>query len=127
VLHGAVDVVVAAYDPPVLPVPPPWDHIRLTPALIRWRVLSGGASTRPGWHVAFDARYALPATPFVEVYVKGTRQNRDHLPGWYRFYLAHHWYTSTLRDGRYVVEVSAVDIRGNEAVDRLPFVVANDT
>jgi hypothetical protein len=126
VLHGDVDVVVGAYDPPVLPVSPPWDDIRLTPALVRWRVLPAGAAAS-GWHIAFDMRYALPATPFAEVYAEGTRQNRDRGPGWYRFHLARHWCTSTLRDGHYVIEVSAVDIRGNETVARLPFVVANDT
>jgi hypothetical protein len=125
VLHGAVDVVVGAYDPPVLPVPAPWDDIRITPALVRWRVVSAGASTAPPWHVAFDTRYALPATPFFDVYAAGTRQNRDHGPGWYRFYLARHWATWTLPDGRYVVEVSVVDIRSNEAIERVPFVIAN--
>jgi hypothetical protein len=124
VLHDVVDVVVGAFDPPTIPVPAPWNDIRLTPALVRWRLLGSGEPNTE-WHTAFDARYALPPTPFDDVYAPGTRQNRDHGPGWYRFYLLRHWNTASLRDGPHVVEVSAVDIRGNEAVEITRFVVAN--
>lgn len=123
VLHGVVDVVVAAYDPPTLPVPPPWDDIRVTPALVRWRMHTGGAHT--SWRVAFDARSRLPAASFLDAYAAGTRQNLACGPGWYRFWLARGWSTWSLADGPHVIEVSAVDVRGNETIAHQTFVVGN--
>jgi hypothetical protein len=123
VLHGAVDVVASAYDLSALPVPAPWNDIRLTPAVVRWRVLRADTATREGWLVAFDTRYALPTASFSSVYATGTRQNRTYRPGWYRFYLAHGWDTDVLADGSYQLEVSALDIRGNEATATVSFVV----
>lgn len=124
-LYGPVDVVVGAYDPPTRPVPPPWDDIRLTPALVRWRIVSPTGDPETAWQVVFDVRHWLPQTPFFDVYAAGTWQNRDHGPGWYRFYLAHGWSASHLGRGIHAVEVSAADIRDNRATERLAFVVVD--
>lgn len=121
-LDGAVDVVVGAYDPPSTPVPRPWDDIRLTPALVRWRVVSLIGLPETAWQVAFDVRRWLPHTPFSDVYAAGTRQNRDHGPGWYRFYLVRAWTASHLSHGMHAIEVSAMDVRHNETTQRMAFV-----
>jgi hypothetical protein len=124
-VHGDVDVIVEAWDRPPLPVPPPWDDLAVTPALLRWRVLAGRKVVRP-WHAPVDFRRTmLPASLFPVVYARGTRQNRPNRRGRYRFYAAHGWTTSRLRDGLYRLEAAAADAQGNRAVASLPFTVRN--
>jgi hypothetical protein len=78
------------------------------------------------WHSPVDFRRTLlPPSLFHVVYAQGTRQNRPNRRGRYRFYMAHGWTTSTLRNGLYRLEVSAADAHGNRAVGGLPFTVAN--
>jgi hypothetical protein len=124
-VSGAVDVIVEAWDrPPIVP-PPPWDDVAVTPALLRWRVLHGREVVRP-WHAPVDFRRTLlPRSLFRVVYAPGTRQNRRDQRGRYRFYVAHGWSTTRLRNGLYRLEVSAADAHGNRAVGGLPFTVAN--
>ena len=124
-VHGDVDVIVEAWDRPPLPVPPPWDDLAVTPALLRWRVLKGRAVVRP-WHAPVDFRKTmLPASLFPVVYARGTRQNKPNRVGRYRFYVAHGWTTSPLPDGLYRIEVAAADVRGNRAVAALPLTLKN--
>ncbi|HEY3182577.1 MAG TPA: M23 family metallopeptidase [Gaiellaceae bacterium] len=124
-VSGAVDVVVEAYDRPPLPIPdPPWAGAILTPALVRWRVLSGGRVVRP-WHTPVDFRTLVPKERFAAVYASGTRQNRPGKPGRYRFFVAHTWTTRLLPDGAYRLEAEAVDERGNLARAGLAFTLAN--
>ena len=124
-VHGDVDVIVEAFDKPPLPVPPPWHDLAVTPALLRWRVLRGRKVVRP-WHAPVDFRRTmLPASLFRVVYARGTRQNKPNQIGRYRFYVAHGWTTSRLRDGLHRLEVSAADVQGNRAVASLPFTVRN--
>jgi hypothetical protein len=124
-VSGDVDVIVEAWDRPPLVPPPPWDDIAVTPAVLRWRVLRGREVVRP-WHVPVDFRRTLlPRSLFHVVYAQGTRQNRPNRRGRYRFYMAHGWTTSLLRNGLYRLEVSAADAHGNRAVGGLPFTVAN--
>ena len=125
VLSGNVDVIVEAFDAPALAVPAPWSAVRLTPALVRWRVIGRWNAKRGRWHIAYDVRGALSASSFSTVFVDGTRQNRTYRTGRYRFYLHRHWDTATLDDGSYSLEVSVVDIRGNGASEQIPFVVRN--
>lgn len=125
VLHRPVDVVVEAYDPPTLPVPPPWDDIRLTPALVRWRVVSLMGTAETPWGVAFDARRLLPRTRFFDVYAPETQQNRDDGPGRYLFYLSRGWCASHLGTGMHAIELSAMDVRRNESTKRMTFVVGD--
>lgn len=124
-VRGAVDVVVEAYDLPPVRVPPPWNDLPVTPAVLRWRVLRGGKVVRP-WRTPVDfRRKLLPAGLFHDVYAPGTRQNRPGKPGRYRFFVARGWSTRLLRNGLYRLEVSAADAQGNRAVAFLPFTIAN--
>jgi hypothetical protein len=124
-VSGAVDVIVDAWDKPPVPVPPPWDGVVVTPALVRWRVRRGREVVRP-WHGPVDFRHTLlPPSLFAAVYASGTRQNRPNKPGKYNFYVAHGWSTRLLRNGLYKLDVSVADAQGNRAMSTLPFTVAN--
>lgn len=124
-VSGDVDIVVDAYDLPPLRVPPPWNDLPVTPAVLRWRVLRAGKVVRK-WHTPVDFRKAmLPADLFSAIYAPGTRQNKPGKPGRYRFFVARGWTTSRLRDGLYRLEVSAADAHGNRAVAALPFTLEN--
>jgi hypothetical protein len=124
-VDGTVDVVVEAYDRPALPVPAPWDRVRLTPALVRWRVRWPGPTSSAPWRVASDVRVALPSAPYDAVFAVGTRQNRTYRVGRYRLYLARGWSTGALANGSYLLDVAVSDIRGHTAGTEVPFVVAN--
>jgi hypothetical protein len=127
-VSGAVDLTTDAFDTPPLAPPPPWRNTRLTPALVRWRILAGPKGSKPvvGWRTAFDFRFALlPNTLFTSVYAPDTRQNRASKPGRYSFYLAQKWSTSRLRNGTYRLQVGAWDSQGNSAFALLPFTVAH--
>ena len=79
------------------------------------------------WHTPIDfSRELLPQEAFGRIYAPGTRQNRAGKPGLYRFYLAHRWSTTLLDDGRYHLEVEAIDLRGNKGRLHLPFTIANN-
>ena len=58
-------------------------------------------------------------------YTSWTRQNKKIWDARYGFYLAHGFDTRTLRDGTYLVQVKATDIRGNSGTRSVPFTVAN--
>jgi hypothetical protein len=125
-VHGAVDVIAEALDVPPVPVPPPWNDLPVTPALLRWRVVQGSRVARP-WHTPVDfTKTLLPKERFTAIYAPGTRQNHAGKPGRFRFYLAHTWSTSTLPDGEYRLEVAALDLHGNSALARLPFAIGNE-
>jgi hypothetical protein len=112
-LSGNLDVVVEAYDLPAITVPAPWEHVRLTPALVRWRLAGLGAPAASSWQVAYEVRGALPTTAYAKVFADGTRENRTYRVGRYRFLLMRHPDTARLKDGIYKVDVSISDIRGN--------------
>jgi hypothetical protein len=57
-VSGGVDVIAEAHDTPPIPVPPPWNDLPVTPAMIRWRVLHGASVVRP-WHTPVDFRSSL--------------------------------------------------------------------
>jgi hypothetical protein len=125
-VHGAVDVIAEAFDTPPIPVPPPWDHLPVTPAVLRWRVLRAGEVVR-AWHTPVDFRSTLlPQSAFARVYAPGTRQNHAGTPGLYRFYLAHTWSTATIPDGAYELQAEASDLAGNTGTHTLGFTVANN-
>ena len=122
---GVVDVVTDAYDTPPIAPPPPWSDARLSPALIRWRMLAGPEALER-WRTAVDFRWSLlPQADFTLVYAPGTRQNRANRPGRYSYYLLHDWDTTALPNGAYRLQVEAADTRGNVGSYVLPFVVAN--
>jgi hypothetical protein len=70
---GTVALVADVYDTVPLPVRPPWSRLPVTPATLRWRVLS-----ERGVAVLGSA-----------VYARGTHQNRADCPGRYCVILAH--------------------------------------
>jgi len=103
------EATVAAYDPPPIAPPFPWNDSRWTPESIRWR-LNGG-----DWHTAFDfTRYYEPSA-FGSVYAPGTDQNRPQHPGHYVFWL---FRGLQLPPGTYELEVQAQDSAGNTALFR---------
>ncbi len=120
-VSGVVNLITEAYDTPPLPPPPPWSHSRVTPALIRWRLIG---VTR--WKTAVDFRnYLLPEWLYPTVYAPGTWQNREDRPGRYRFYLISGLDTRLLRNRHYRLEVRASDTRGNAATAVLPVTIDN--
>jgi hypothetical protein len=120
--HGPrIDLVADAYDRPPLAVGAgPWRGARLAPALVRWRL--GSAP----WRIAADSRRSLyPAAAYRRVYAPGTRQNHPGRPGCYRFWLARSLDTRRLADGRYRVDVEALDTSGNVGRRSVAFTVAS--
>ena len=125
-ISRVVDVIAEAHQMPPRRVPEPWGGLPVTPARVRWRVRREGRTMRP-WHTPIDfSRELLPQEAFGRIYAPGTRQNRVGKPGLYRFYLAHRWSTTLLDDGRYHLEVEAIDLRGNKGRLHLPFTIANN-
>jgi peptidase M23-like protein len=125
-VRGRVDLTVDAFDTPPLAPPPPWDGTRVTPALIRWRILSRMSGGRARWKTAVDFRLSLmPSTLFNLVYAPGTVQNRAGRPGSYNFFLKQAWRSTSLPDGPYRLQVAAFDTRGNSARSTLDFTIAN--
>ncbi len=126
-VRGAVDLVAGAYDTPPLAPPGLWAASRVTPALVRWRILGLQGIVVP-WRIAVDFRLSLlPRSLFNLVYAPGTRENRAARPGDYRFYLARGFDTSTLPPGLYHLQVWAADTRRNRAIALLPFTVATQS
>jgi hypothetical protein len=126
-VRGKVALIAEAFDTPPIPAPAPWKGLPVTPALLRWRVLRGRRVVIP-WQTAFDSRLAfLPPERIHEVYARGTRQNYPKRAGRYRFYLRRECDSSHLPDGQYRLEVAASNTRGNRAVERLPFTIANSS
>lgn len=124
-VSGRVDLMVNAFDTTPLPVPPPWNNMPVTPALLRWRVIRNGNTVVP-WQTGVDFRdHMLPMEQFNEVYAPGTRQNHPNEPGVYYFYVARNWDTARLPDGRYRLQLSASDLQGNQTVSELPFTIQN--
>jgi hypothetical protein len=124
--RGTVELVVEAYDETPVPVPGRWGGKPVTPALVRWRVTNGRGRLLQGWRTAIDHRLVKPEDSlYTTQYARWTRQNKRNRIGRYRFVLAAAWDTRTLADGRYVVEVAAADVSGNQTVARFPIRVAN--
>jgi hypothetical protein len=126
-LTGRVSLVVEAGDAHPLAVPGAWAGKPVMPAAIRWRI--GAAAGSPGsWHTAIDFRATIPADDrYDSVYARWTRQNRPHHRGRYRVCLSHGLDTRGLRDGRYTLEIEAVDTRGNRGGLTVPIRIANGT
>ena len=124
--HGRVDLVAEAYDTTPISISGPWHGKPLTPALLRWRLLDGKRAVT-GWRTAVDFRLTYPSNDlWSRTYVGWTRQNKKIWDGRYGFYLAHGFDTRTLRDGSYLVQTTATDVRGNTGTGLFPLTVAND-
>ena len=102
------------YDTPPIAPPPPWEDTRVTPALVRWRLLGPDAEDTTPWHVAADFRDALLApAEFEAVYAPGTSQNKPYRPGRYLFWLSHDLSPMLSERGAYRLEVEGEDLAGN--------------
>jgi peptidase M23-like protein len=125
---GVVDLTCDAYDVPQVDPPWPWQQTRVTPALIRWRIVRDDGEPATRWKTAVDFRFALlPDGLFSLVYAPGTKQNRSNRPGRYVFYLDEGWSSARLPDGSYRLVAGAWDTRGNGGYGSLPFTIANET
>lgn len=131
VLFGAVDLTADALDHPPIAAPPPWAGIPVSPALVRWRLLRDARPVAP-WHVAADFRVSFEPrvvegsdARFGKIYAPGTRQNHPNQPGRFRYWLSRGLDTSRHPDGRYHIEVEAVDVRGNRGRRQLPVTIDN--
>ena len=123
--HGRVDLVAEAYDATPIPISGPWHDKPLTPALLQWRLLDGKRVVA-GWRTATDFRLTYPSNDlWGRTYTRWTRQNKKIWDARYGFYLAHGFDTRVLRDGTYLVQVKATDIRGNSGTRSFPLRVAN--
>jgi murein DD-endopeptidase MepM/ murein hydrolase activator NlpD len=132
-LSGRVSLFAEAIDTPALPVPGRWNGFPVTPAVVTWRIETGGGRTVSGPHVARDVRRTIPGTSeFWLTFARGSHQNwpvfsdgkARGMTGRYVFKLTTKSFdTRTLRPGRYVVVVTARDTAGNHASLKLAFSV----
>ena len=119
-LRGPFDLVAEVGDETPLAIPRPWHDLPVTPAVLRWRLVSRSVAV-PGWRTAADFRRTIPsASAFGSVWAAGTTQNHVRAPGHYRVVLGRGF---DLRAGRYVVEVAVRDTSGNHSTSRFPLVV----
>jgi hypothetical protein len=125
-VSGVVDLTCDAYDVPQVDPPWPWQQSRVTPALIRWRIVRADGEPATRWKTAVDFRFALlPNGLFNLVYAPGTKQNHANRPGRYVFYLDEGWSSAKLPNGSYRLVVGAWDTRGNGGYGSLSFTIAN--
>ena len=123
--QGRVNLVAEAYDATPIPISGPWHDKPLAPALLQWRLLDGNR-VATGWRTAIDFRLTYPSnTLWGQTYTSWTRQNKKIWDARYGFYLVHGFDTRTLRDGTYLVQVRATDIRGNSGTRSFPLTLAN--
>lgn len=127
-VSGTIGLVATAFDTPPAPLPPaPWSLTRVTPALLKWRIVRDTAVVRP-WHTVVDFRTSLlPPELFTRIYAPGTTQNRANHPGRYRFWLTRDWDTRSLADGLYRIEVAAYDTQGNSGHASAVLRIANQS
>ena len=125
-----------AVDMPSLAVPGRWHGFPVSPAFIAWRIEDTSGSSVVGTRVARDVRRTVPKNDrFWGTFVRGTHQNwpvfdgrkERGMTGRYLFKLSTRSFdTGTLRDGRYVVVVTAQDTAGNRDVRRRGFEVSGN-
>jgi peptidase M23-like protein len=128
-VHGRIALVADAHDLPMLVdgkqvrvTAFARDRFGVTPATMGWSLSSLGGRAIVRNTTLFDYRRALPENAsFWRIYARGTYQNRppvvpryhQQMPGRYVFLLTSGLDTTTMRDGVYVVTVTATDARGN--------------
>ena len=124
-LSGRFDLVAEAWDETPMHVPGKWADKPVMPAVVRWRI-RGARVAESEWRTAIDFTATIPApSSFDTIYAPWTRQNRPWRDGRYRVRLARNWDSSTVRDGEHVLEVEAVDTRGNATRRSIRFSVVN--
>ena len=122
-----------AVDMPSLPVPGRWHGFPVSPSLVTWRIEDAAGRVVVASRSARDVRRTVPKNDrFWNTFARGTHQNwpvfdgrkERGMTGRYLFKLsARPFDTGTLRDGSYVVVVTAQDTAGNRDVQRRSFAV----
>jgi hypothetical protein len=123
-VFGVVKICCIAFDTPAMFVPPPWSHMPVTPAQIRFRIVRYGKAVVP-WRYGVDMRQFRQPTDFNVVFGPETRQNHPNKPGLYSYNLAQAWDSELHPNGNYRLDVEASDIHGNSARSNLTFDIHN--
>lgn len=124
-LTGVVDLIAEAHDVTPIPPLPPYAHMPVTPALVRWRLVAHAAEVVP-WRTEADFRTTLPDNSrYRTVYAPGTTQNHPPTPGLYRFQLAAAFDTRAHPDGSYRLDVEVGDTRGNSSRGHRTLTITN--
>jgi hypothetical protein len=125
-VKGRVQICCVAYDTTPIAVPPPWAHMPVAPALLRYRIVCAGRCVQP-LHAGVDLRVFRKPDAFHVVYAPETRQNHPNKPGLYCYNLARDWDSGALPNAAYRLEVVVSDVHGNRATSALPFRIRNGT
>jgi hypothetical protein len=124
-LFGVVALIAEAHDVTPVPPPAPYTNMPVTPALVRWRLVSHAVEVVP-WRTTADFRSTLPPNSrYHAVYAPGTTQNHPPAAGRYRFQLAAAFDTRTHPDGSYRLDVEVSDTRGNASRGHLTLTITN--
>jgi hypothetical protein len=123
-VFGVVKICCIAFDTPAMLVPPPWSHMPVTPAQIRFRIVRDGKAVVP-WRYGVDMRRFRQPADFYNVFGPETRQNHPNKPGLYSYILAPAWDSELHPNGNYRLDVEAIDIHGNSARSNLTFDIHN--
>jgi len=134
-IRGNVEIVADADATPSMSVPGLWHGMPVTPALVTWRIAQWNGKVVLADTVVYDVRRTIPSnTTFWRVYARGSYQNMsvfgNHYswlqPGCFLFRLTPQGFdTRKLRDGVYMVVVTATDVAGNTGSQTLRFTVHN--
>ena len=135
-VHGSVEIVAAAHDLPVMPVPGQWNGLPVSPARVTFRITSVPQDvTVLSESVAMDVSQRLPPTRDMwHTYARGTRMNMVQMgihrywyqPGVYLFKLTPQGFdTRRLDDGVYRITATAWDTAGNHSSSSQVFQVHN--
>ena len=123
-VFGTVKICCIAFDTPAMLVPPPWSHMPVTPAQVRFRIVRYGKAVVP-WRYGVDMRRFRQPPDFYTVFGPETRQNHPNKPGLYSYILAPAWDSTLHPNGNYRLDVEAIDIHGNSARSNLTFDIHN--
>jgi murein DD-endopeptidase MepM/ murein hydrolase activator NlpD len=124
-LHGRVQIVADAADVPAIPVPGMWGNLPVSPARLTYRIESvPQRRVVVPTTTALDVTRGLPGPDMWRTYARGTHMNMVQMathrywyqPGVYLFKLVPRGFdTRRLRDGVYVLTVTAADAAGNQS------------
>jgi hypothetical protein len=127
-IAGPFGLVVQAQDYPPFPVPPPWEDLPVTPAVVKWRLTSAAGRVVVPWTYAADFAVTIPPNrEYWRVYADGSHQNfvgrgaLAQLPGTYTFRLTPP--SRVMTPGSYTVSVTVATAAGNRSTQQLPFTV----
>ena len=123
-VSGRLQICCVAHDTTPIAVPPPWAHMPVAPARVRYRIVCAGRCVVP-LRAGVDLRVFHQPAAFPLIYAPDTRQNHPGEPGRYCYILARDWNSAAFADDSYLLEVEASDIHGNRAVSSLPFTIRN--